>query len=54
MGDTRYGDKDAKLAQAKAPIIFKRSGPACVKGTCSEGELTCGKPGEIREKFLNL
>lgn len=43
-----------KLAQGKAPVIFKKSGPACVKGVCSEGELTCGKPGEIREKFLNL
>ncbi len=43
-----------KLAQKKAPVIFKKSGPACVKGVCSEGELTCGKPGEIREKFLNL
>lgn len=42
------------LAQEKSPLIFKNSGPACVKGVCREGELTCGKPGEIREKFLNL
>jgi thymidylate synthase (FAD) len=43
-----------KLAQKKAPVIFKKSGPACVMAACSEGELTCGKPGEIRKKFLNL
>ncbi|MEE9543605.1 MAG: FAD-dependent thymidylate synthase [Thermodesulfobacteriota bacterium] len=43
-----------KLAQEKAPIIFSKSGPACVKNACSEGSMTCGKPGEIREKFLKL
>jgi thymidylate synthase (FAD) len=43
-----------KLVQKKAPVIFKKSGPACVKAACSEGELTCGKPGEIRKKFLKL
>ncbi len=43
-----------KLAQKEAPIIFKGSGPACVKGSCSEGEMTCGKPGETRERFLSL
>ncbi len=43
--------KHAKMA---APIFFKNSGPACVKGACSEGKMTCGKPTEIREKFRNL
>ena len=42
------------LAKGKAPFIFKDSGPACVKGACSEGELTCGKPKEIRERFKKL
>lgn len=42
------------LAREKAPFIFKDAGPACVKGACSEGDMTCGRPGEIRQKFRNL
>ena len=43
-----------KLAKGAAPFIFKDSGPACVGGKCSEGEMTCGKPKEIREKFRSF
>lgn len=42
------------LAKKEAPYIFRDSGPACVKGGCSEGEMTCGRPKEIRERFRNL
>jgi len=42
------------LAKKEAPVIFKSAGPACVRGPCSEGEMTCGRPAEIREKFKNL
>lgn len=42
------------LARKKAPFIFRDSGPACVTGPCSEGEMTCGKPLEIRAKFKAL
>ncbi|MEI6796465.1 MAG: FAD-dependent thymidylate synthase [Methanomassiliicoccales archaeon] len=30
--------------QKVSPQIFRDAGPACVRGPCSEGELTCGKP----------
>lgn len=43
-----------KLAKGAAPFIFKDSGPACVSGKCSEGEMTCGKPKETRERFKSL
>lgn len=43
-----------KLAKKEASIIFGDAGPACVKGACSEGEMTCGKPKEIREKYKTL
>lgn len=43
-----------KLAREKAPFIFKDSGPSCVGGACGEGEMTCGKAKEIREKFRKL
>lgn len=42
------------LAKKEARFIFKESGPACVRGACGEGEMTCGRPKEIREKFRNL
>jgi len=42
------------LAREKAPFIFRDSGPACVTGPCSEGEMTCGRPAEIRAKFRSL
>ncbi len=37
-----------------APILFKNSGPNCVKGPCPEGNMTCGKILSVREKFKNL
>lgn len=37
-----------------APILFKNSGPNCVKGPCPEGKMTCGEIVKIREKFKNL
>jgi thymidylate synthase (FAD) len=42
------------LAKEKAPTIFKNAGPGCVKGPCPEGEMTCGKPKEIRAKFKRI
>ena len=37
-----------------APILFRNMGPNCVQGPCPEGNMTCGKIVEIREKFKNL
>ncbi|MGL5347079.1 MAG: FAD-dependent thymidylate synthase [Peptostreptococcaceae bacterium] len=37
-----------------APILFKNSGPNCVKGPCPEGNMTCGDIVQVREKFKNL
>ena len=36
------------------PNLFKNAGPACLKGPCPEGKMTCGKIIQIREKFNNL
>lgn len=43
-----------KLVKKTAPTIFKAAGPSCVKGSCQEGEMTCGKAKEIRQTFSNL
>ncbi len=39
------------LVKDVAPCVFKNAGPACVRGACSEGSMTCGKAKEMREKF---
>jgi len=36
-----------------APNLFEGCGPSCVKGSCSEGSMTCGKAIEIRNKYLS-
>lgn len=43
-----------KQLKEVAPILFKNSGPNCVKGACPEGNMTCGNILHIREKFKNL
>lgn len=42
------------LVKKEAPFIFKDAGPACAGAGCSEGDMTCGKAKEIREKFRKL
>lgn len=42
------------LVKKEAQFIFRDAGPACVGGGCSEGDMTCGKPKEMRAKFRNL
>ena len=43
-----------KLVRGIAPTVFAGSGPGCVSGPCPEGEYTCGKAVEVRERFKNL
>ncbi len=43
-----------RLVQPVAPGIFAQAGPACLRGACPEGELTCGRIDEVRLYFKNL
>ena len=43
-----------RLARDILPGIFSKSGPNCVAGPCTEGEMACGKIDEVREKFKGL
>lgn len=43
-----------RLCRQAAPVLFANAGPGCVRGKCPEGEKTCGKMAEIREKYKNL
>lgn len=36
-----------------APVLFKNSGPSCVRGACPEGRMSCGKMKEMREMYGN-
>ena len=43
-----------RLVKGVSPTLFKNAGPACVRGACSEGSMSCGKAAVIREKFQKL
>ncbi|MBI5286173.1 MAG: FAD-dependent thymidylate synthase [Deltaproteobacteria bacterium] len=43
-----------RLVKKEAPTIFAKAGPGCIRGGCPEGEMTCGRPDEIREEFKKL
>jgi len=44
-----------KECRKVAPVIFEKAGPSCVQmGTCPEGEFSCGKLKEMREKYAKL
>lgn len=36
------------------PNLFKNAGPACLKGPCPEGIMTCGNIVKVREMFREL
>ncbi len=40
-----------KEVKKVSPLLFANAGPACVRGACPEGKMTCGKVAEVREKF---
>ncbi len=39
------------LCKEVAPNMFRNSGPSCMRGKCPEGNMTCGKIKEVREKY---
>lgn len=43
-----------RLVKDVYPILFKNAGPACLKGPCPEGNMTCGEIVEVRNKFKRI
>lgn len=43
-----------KICYEIAPAIFAKAGPKCLFGACPEGKMTCGKMGEVREKYTKI
>lgn len=39
------------LVKQVAPTIFANAGPACVRGPCPEGKMSCGRAEEMRTKY---
>ncbi|KRQ86437.1 Thymidylate synthase ThyX [Caloramator mitchellensis] len=50
----RLADEMLKEVKKVAPTIFKYAGPSCVHDKCHEGNMSCGKMLEVKEKYLNL
>ncbi len=46
--------KMLKLCLEVAPNLFSHAGPPCVRGKCTEGKMTCGKPDEVRAMIKEL
>lgn len=42
------------LVSKVAPELFKSAGPACVRGKCSEGSMSCGKAAEVKRFYEEL
>lgn len=39
------------LVKKVAPTIFAKAGPSCLYAPCPEGDYTCGKKEEVRQKY---
>ncbi len=44
--------KMRELVVEVAPELFRNAGPACLRGPCPEGKMSCGKAAEMRKKYL--
>lgn len=47
-------DEMLKLVVAVAPTLFSAAGPACYKGSCTEGSKSCKKALEMHEFYGNI
>ena len=43
-----------KLVREAAPNMFRKAGPPCLRGSCPEGKMSCGKISQVRESFQAL
>lgn len=43
-----------RILKEISPTLFKKAGPPCVSGPCTEGVMTCGKIKEVREYYKTL
>ena len=48
----QMADEMLRLVKDVAPVVFKKSGPPCLKGSCPEGKMSCGKLMQKRKIYL--
>ena len=39
------------LVRRKAPALFEKAGRGCLRGSCPEKEMTCGRSREVRRAY---
>lgn len=44
-------DEMLRLVLEVAPTLFRNAGPSCVRGSCPEGKMSCGKISEMRAYY---
>lgn len=47
-------DEMLRLVRSVAPTLFGHAGPGCVKGSCPEGSMSCGKISEMRAYYRDM
>lgn len=50
----QMADEMLRLCKSVAPHIFDKAGPACVRGKCPEGDMSCGESAAMRLKYMGL
>ncbi len=43
-----------RLVCEAAPTLFAAAGPACYRGSCGEGKMSCGRSGEVRAEYADI
>lgn len=44
-------EKMLELVKKVAPVIFEDAGPECIRTSCSEGKMSCGKSLDMKRKY---
>lgn len=47
-------DEMLRICCEIAPTLFKNAGPSCLKGTCPEGKMSCGRADTVRAFYKEL
>ena len=42
------------IAVERAPLLFEKAGPGCLRGRCPEGKMSCGDAAGVRREFAAL
>jgi thymidylate synthase (FAD) len=42
------------IAHEKAPLLFEKAGPGCLRGRCPEGKMSCGDAMGLKAEIAAL